>query len=164
VNLATNISSLSTGGGGIEQNIGLAAEYYKFAAEHGHPEGALNYGCCLRLLGRWKVPDRSSDFCANPPSGDSFAHDFIACLDEPGLLTADSPELLALMARFKELIASKTNHSTPPVKLREKSKLGEGDSLAALKSARTPQQNQLIEHEADMLKTLKHPFIRETNF
>jgi TPR repeat protein len=60
-------------GGGVQQNIGLASEYSRFAADRGHPEDQLNYRHCLRLLGRWEVLDRSSEDSAHPPSHDDLA-------------------------------------------------------------------------------------------
>jgi TPR repeat protein len=45
----------------VQQNLEIAAEHYKFAAERGHLEANLNRARFLRLLGRWKPPDRSSE-------------------------------------------------------------------------------------------------------
>jgi hypothetical protein len=129
-------------GCGVQQDIELAAEDYKFAGDHGHSEAQWNYEFLIVF----------SNFCPINPSDDSLTNDFIACLEEPGFLTTDYTELLASIARFKGSITSQANHFTPPANLQEKSELGKGDSS---------QQNQLFEHEADMLKTLKHPFILE---
>jgi serine/threonine protein kinase len=52
----------------VNQNIESAAEYYKLAADGGHPEADQNYRRCLRLLGRWTVPDRSSAASEPKPS------------------------------------------------------------------------------------------------
>jgi hypothetical protein len=54
-------------GRGVNQNIEMAAEYYKRASDYGHSEAAQNYQRCLRLLGRWDVPDRSSNVSEEKP-------------------------------------------------------------------------------------------------
>jgi hypothetical protein len=47
------------------------------------PEGELNYGRCLRLLGRWDLLDRSSLPTCNPPSDNCLAGLFFNCLKSP---------------------------------------------------------------------------------
>jgi hypothetical protein len=164
---ASNLEFCLEHGCGVEQHIELVADYYQFAADHGHSEAQLNYHRCLRLLRRWKVPDRSSDFCGNPPSDDSLASDFIACLEEP----SGSIELLASIARFRDSIAAKTRQFTSSAKLLSEIRLGEGDSsvvtlirdpdgnLSVMKLAKTSNEDKLIEHEAKLLKALRHPLI-----
>jgi TPR repeat protein len=65
---ANNLGFCLEHGRGVDQNIKLAANYYKLAADRGHPEADLNYRRCMRLLGRWSVPDRSSQVSAQMPS------------------------------------------------------------------------------------------------
>jgi hypothetical protein len=38
------------------QNIEIAAEYYKFAADRDHPKAKLNYLRYLRLPRQWETP------------------------------------------------------------------------------------------------------------
>jgi hypothetical protein len=35
-----------------------------------HPEAKGNCACCLRLLGQWEPPNRSSETVSHPPSAD----------------------------------------------------------------------------------------------
>jgi TPR repeat protein len=46
----------------------LAAEWYKRAADRGHPEAAMNYRRCLRVLDRSTVPGRSSAVSEQKPA------------------------------------------------------------------------------------------------
>jgi TPR repeat protein len=55
-------------GVGIQANIDLAADHYKRAADGGHPEAAVNSRRCLRLLGRWTIPGRSSAVSEQKPT------------------------------------------------------------------------------------------------
>jgi hypothetical protein len=92
---ANNLGFCLEHGRGVEQDIRLAAEYYKSAADRGHSEGGLNYRRCLRLLGRWDPPDRSSQVSVHPPSNDWLTNLFLDCLKEPEALGSASAELIA---------------------------------------------------------------------
>jgi hypothetical protein len=50
--------------------------------DRGHPEGELNYRCCLRLLGRWDLLRRSPPPTCTPPSDDCLAVLFLDCLKD----------------------------------------------------------------------------------
>jgi hypothetical protein len=54
-------------GRGVKQDIALATLYYKRASDLGHPEADINYRRCLRLVGQWIVPDRSSNVSEQKP-------------------------------------------------------------------------------------------------
>jgi TPR repeat protein len=76
-------------GSGVEQNIELAAEYSNFAADHNYAEVEQSHAHCLRLLGRWEVPDRSGVVAAHPREIDHFTALFADCLDDPELQDDD---------------------------------------------------------------------------
>jgi TPR repeat protein len=65
---ANNIGFCPEHGRGVREDIGLASEYHKFAADQGDADAAVNYRRSLRLLGRWSIPDQSSDVALHPPS------------------------------------------------------------------------------------------------
>jgi TPR repeat protein len=67
---ANNLGFCLEHGRGVRQNIAVAAEWYKFARDHGHPEGEVNYQRCLRLLGQWTIPDRSTRIVDDPRPDD----------------------------------------------------------------------------------------------
>jgi TPR repeat protein len=98
---ANNLGFCLEHGRGVEQDIQLAAQYYKSAADRGHPEGRLNYCHCLRLLGRWNPPDRSSQVTVQPPSNDFLAGLFFDCLKEPEALESASAEIIDSIQRLR---------------------------------------------------------------
>jgi TPR repeat protein len=72
---------------GVEQNIEMAIKYYKFAADRGHSEAELNHNRCLRLLGEWEPPDRSSEIVSRPPSVDRLSELFRDSFDQCPFVT-----------------------------------------------------------------------------
>jgi hypothetical protein len=68
---ANNFGFCLEHGRGVRQNIEMAAEYYQLAANRRHPEAEQNRRRCLRLLGRWTVPDRSREASEQKPSLES---------------------------------------------------------------------------------------------
>jgi hypothetical protein len=65
---ANNFGFCLEHGRGVPQNIAEAAKYYKLASDRGHSEAAQNHRRCLRLLGRWPMPDRSRKISEQKPS------------------------------------------------------------------------------------------------
>jgi TPR repeat protein len=70
---------------GVEQDIEAAAEWYRFAHNNGHLESELKCLHCLRILGHWHVPDRSSWIVDSRPLDDQNAHLFIDCLKDSNI-------------------------------------------------------------------------------
>jgi TPR repeat protein len=85
---ANNLSSCFEHGHGIQQNIEPATQWYRFTADHNHPEGKVNYPRCFRLLSRWVVPDRSSRIADDPRLGD-VGQLFIAGVDDNNSVSAN---------------------------------------------------------------------------
>jgi TPR repeat protein len=169
---ANNFGFCLEHGSGVERDIEMATEYYKFAADEGHSEAKLNYNRCLRLLGEWEPSDRSSEIVSHPPSFDHLSHIFRDFLNHPELLDADGRRLFNSFERLKaqSIIPIISNRS--PVKWNP-NELGSGDSsavklsldskplLLAVKTSLNPNLAELVQREADSLKTLKHPLILE---
>jgi TPR repeat protein len=157
---ANNLGFCLEHGRGVQQNIRLAAEYYKLAADRGHPEGELNYRRCLRLLGRWEVPDRSSDVSAHPPSHDDLAHQFIDCLKEPHALHGVASEFLTSIEQLHASMATQTHLHPAAAKLDPGSDLGPGHTsivrlarsqegtLVAVKTSVNQRSIEVIQREA----------------
>jgi TPR repeat protein len=170
---ANNLGFCLEHGRGVKQDINLAAEYYKFAANRGHPEADLNYRRCLRFLGQWKAPDRSSDVSANPPSNQQLASLFIDCLKEPEALNGSASEIFASIDRFRVRQEAVTNFCVRTAEWSAESELGRGKAsvvrlkrspegtLEAVKTSETPLGSQLIRREAAIHKKLKHPLVLE---
>jgi TPR repeat protein len=79
----------------------MAAEYYGIAAERGHSEAKLNRARCMRLLGQWEPPDRSSESVSHPPSPDRLSEIFRSFLQNPEPLDDDGRRLLSSLQRMK---------------------------------------------------------------
>jgi hypothetical protein len=168
---ASNLGFCLEHGRGVKPNIGLAAEYYKFVADHGYPEGDLNYRRCLRLLGRWDAPDRSSDISAHPPSHDDLSRQFIDCLKEPDALHGVAPEVLASIERFKVSTATQADFHLAAVGLDLGSDLGRGctsivslgryqkRTLVAVKAAINTRSAAFMKREASIHRKLSHPLV-----
>jgi hypothetical protein len=158
-------------GRGVQQNIGLAAEYYKFAADRGHPEGKLNYQRCLRLLGRWEVPDRSSDVSAHPPSHDDLAHQFIDCPKDPDALHGVASESLTSIEQLKASMTTQTHLHPAAAELDARSDFGRGDTsvvrharcqegtLVAVKTSVIQGSIAMIQREAAIHRKLNHSLV-----
>jgi TPR repeat protein len=84
----------------------LAAKYYGFAAERGHPEAKLNRARCMRLLGRWDPLDRSSESVSHSPSPDCLTEVFRPFLENPRPLYDDGRRLLRSLQRMKAAAAA----------------------------------------------------------
>jgi TPR repeat protein len=160
---ANNLGFCLEHGRGVKQNIESAAECYKFASDHGHPEGELNYRRCLRILGQWTVPDRSSRIADSRPLDDHFTHLFIDCHDDPNA----SPELIDSIERLKPSIKNSPGVTAKLVW----GELGCGDSgivtlaaeskgnLIAVKTSSNSRIIEMIRREVTVLKTLNHPLV-----
>jgi TPR repeat protein len=96
---ANNLGFCLEHGIGVKQDIEAAAECYKFAHNNGHLEADLNHRRCLRILGQWDVPDRSSRIVDSRPLDDHFAHLFMDCLKDPNM----NPVLIAFIQRLKTM-------------------------------------------------------------
>jgi hypothetical protein len=169
---ANNFGFCLEHGRGVEQDIEMAAEYYKFASDHGHSEAKLNHKRCLRLLGSWEPPDRSSDIVSHPPSVDFLCKLFGDFLENPKPLDDDDRRLLSSFDRLR-------TPTEMPVISRSLTvewvldEIGSGDSsvvklsfdskskLTAVKTSSNPKYAKLIQRESAILKTLKHPLIVE---
>jgi TPR repeat protein len=117
---------------GLQSNLVLAAHYYQQSALH--PEADLNYRRCLRLLGRWEVPNRSSDVSANPLSNHQLASLFIDCLKEPEALNGRTSELFASIDCFQAKQEAMTNFCVRSAEWSEESEVrGEESSIVKLK-------------------------------
>jgi hypothetical protein len=155
---ANNFGFCLEHGRGVEHNFELAAKYYKLAADRGHPEAQLNHARCLRLLGRWQPPDRSSEFASTCPSPARLTELFRESCENPGPLDSDGLRLLDSLERLK---------SPPPVRgapsgsgvawTSVKVSLDSRTDLIAVKTARKGD----CMREAAILKGLKHPLVVE---
>jgi TPR repeat protein len=160
-------------GRGVEQYIQFAAEYYRFAADHGHSEGGLNYRHCLRLLGRWDPPDCFSQVSVRPPSKDCLAKLLVNCLKEPKALDRASLELIASIERLKSSVSAEAKLQVRTVTWSTRSEFGRGDSsvvtlvrspegiLLSVKAAETSRDVELIKREIAIHTKFKHPLILE---
>jgi hypothetical protein len=119
----------------------------------------LNYRRCLRILGRWTVPDRSSWIADSRPSDDHFARLFVDSPKDPDT----NPELIASIQQLvsisndlqltPETVDSKlTPEPFPIVTLRAKSDV----SLIIVKS---PKSQSAVEQETTILKQMNHPLV-----
>jgi hypothetical protein len=80
------------------------AEWYKFARDHGYPEGEVNYQRCLRLLGQWTVPDRSTQIMDDPGS-DDLVQQFIAAVEDSASADRAGTDLVTSIQRLKNTTA-----------------------------------------------------------
>jgi TPR repeat protein len=164
---ANNLGFCLEHGRGVRQDIKSAAEWYRFAADHNHPEGEMNYQRCLRLLGHWNVPDRSSRISDHPQS-DDLARLFIACVDEEDLISADraNADLVASIERLKE---QSIEWARPQAEW-DGWELARGNSIVmltkdsevqftAVKSARALGVEESIQREINILKMINHPLV-----
>jgi hypothetical protein len=170
---ANNLGFCLEHGRGVERDIQLAANDYKYAADRGHPEGDLNYRRCLRLLGRWDPPDRSSQVTVQPPPDDHLADPFIDCLKEPEALNGASTELIASIERWRTSRSEETKAQVRTAQWNVRSELGRGGMsvarlahdpegiLSAVKFSATLRGVQQIQRENTIHKRLKHPLILE---
>jgi TPR repeat protein len=164
---ANNIGFCLEHGRCVTQNIKLAAQYYKFAADCGHAEALINYRRCLRLFGKWEIPDRSNAASRNPPSRDDLAKAVIACLDDRRQFDAGCDELIASIQRLKLSRLPPTPELEPAVEQLDGTELWRSESavvrlaratdgsLTAVKTA----AEGLIEREAAIHRELNHPLI-----
>jgi serine/threonine protein kinase len=150
----------------------MAAEYYKFASDQGHPEAKLNHARCLRLLGRWQPPDRSSKPVSHPTSLDRLSEMFRGFLDNPDPQDSDARRLLSCFERARAstpipVISTSLDLEwvQDPIRSGDSSvvtfALDSQSHLTAVKTALSPDHADLIRREAAILKTLKHPLILE---
>jgi serine/threonine protein kinase len=121
----------------------------------------LNYRRCLRILGQWTVPNRSSEIDDRLNKDDHFADLFLNCLNDPNL----NPQLIASLQQLKDI---RTNNPSVTVKWKG-GLLVEGSSsdvmfeedsngsLRVIKAAVDFEGNELIRKEIAVLKTLNHP-------
>jgi TPR repeat protein len=168
---ANNFGFCLEHGRGVQQNIGLASEYYKLAADCGHPEGDLNYHRCLRLLGKWEVPNRSSDVSAHPPSHDELARLFIDCHKDPDALHGVAPEFLTSIEQLNDSMTTKTHLHLEAAELDPRSDLERGvtsvvrlarsqeGTLVAVKTSIDRRTTVLNQREAAIHKKLNHPLV-----
>jgi TPR repeat protein len=164
---ANNFGFCLEHGRGVQQDFAMAAEYYGFAANRGHPDGAANRARCLRLLGRWEPPDRSSDSVSHS-APDRLCEIFRDLCDGPGPTDDDGRSFAMALRRLKTF--------TPSISvLQEVKSIGDenasGDSsivkltidseLApiAVKTAKNAACVALIFREAAILERLKHPLV-----
>jgi hypothetical protein len=103
--MARTISASASSTADVKQDIEAAAQCYKFARDHGHPEGEINYRRCRRVLGEWDGSDRSSRISNNTSADVDWPAHFIACLDDRDA----SAELLASLERLKGEMAGLTD-------------------------------------------------------
>jgi TPR repeat protein len=160
---------------GVQQNIEMAAQYYRFAADRGHREAKVNLARCMRLLGRWNPPDRSSDSVSHSPSPDRLSEIFRPFLESPAPLDCDERRLLCSLQRIKTATAAANAIPIPasPAPAWVGDEIGRGDSSVvrialdsesnpiAVKTAKNADCAELIHREAAILKALKHPLILE---
>jgi serine/threonine protein kinase len=146
------------------QNIEAAAEWYRIAADLGHAEGEVNYQRCLRLLGRWAIPDRSSSI-ADRLKSDDLARDFLTAVEDPVAADQAGTELVASIERLKdamvecagpraEWVGGELVHENSHVVLAK-----DREEFIAVKTAAVPGVKESIRHEIDILKTLNHPLV-----
>jgi TPR repeat protein len=149
---------------GVRQNIEAAAGWYRFAADGGHPEGEVNYQRCLRLLGQWKVPDRSA-CVADRPRPDNMTRLFLATLEDSVAADHASAELVASIKQLKDATAECAKPSAEWVGC----ELAHGNSnivltkdreeFMAVKTAAVPDAKESIQREIGILKTVNHPLV-----
>jgi TPR repeat protein len=167
---ANNLGFCLEHGRGVRRDIRLGADCYKFAADHGHVEAVLNYQRCLRLLGRWEVPDRSFDLSLSAPAREDLAEQFIVSLDDSGQFGSESDglELRASIERFKRsqtagFLAAKKCALAPVIGRSGSSVLTLAECadgvLAVVKTATKQSGAQRISREAAIHKTVNHPLV-----
>jgi serine/threonine protein kinase len=133
----------------------MAAEYYKRAADCGHAEAEQNYQRCLRLLGFWSVPDRSSAVSEQKPRFEE-------------IYVVDGDELNQSLQEFAEI----KQMNVPMNKWSMKGNLGQSKfSVVKLvedqerkvkrvvKTLESGQHKQDLERECSIHKQLNHPLI-----
>jgi serine/threonine protein kinase len=168
---ANNFGFCLEHGRGVEQNFELAGDYYRFAADRGHPEAKLNHARCLRLLGRWEPPDRSSDSVSHPPSPDCLSEIFRDFCQSPAPRAAgDDARLLNQLARLKN-VAPAVWESSEVAWVPDRIESGKSSVVKfavdsesnpiAVKIAKNPKCAELIRPEAAILEGLKHPLVLE---
>jgi TPR repeat protein len=142
-------------GRGVAQNIELAAEYYGRAADCGHPEAEQNYQRCLRLLGLWRVPDRSSVCSEQKP-----------VFEETQVIEVDPwSQSLKAFAETRQLVTSIDGWNLGGiVGQRERSvvKLAEDQERKLKRAVKIPRGDKSIpyfERESSIHKQLNHPLI-----
>jgi serine/threonine protein kinase len=142
-------------GRGVCQNIELAAEYYKRAADCGHPEAEQNYQRCLRLLGRWNVPDRSSIVSEEKPSFDERKIEGADRVTSSLKMFAETKQSIQSMKswRFGEQI---WEDRFSVVKLAEDP---QRKVKRAVKTIRSSMNIRYLKRESSFLARLNHPLI-----
>jgi hypothetical protein len=157
-------------GRSVEQNSEMASKYYKFASDCGHFEAKLNHSRCLRLLGQWEPPNRSSEIVSHPPSLEYLSDIFHDFLKDPNPLNDDSRRLLNSFERLKTPTTIPVISKSSTIEWHP-DELGKGDSsvvklcldsksvLTAVKTLWAQDYVDLIQREASILKRLKHPLI-----
>jgi serine/threonine protein kinase len=136
---------------GVQQNIAIAAEYYRFAANRSHSEGNLDYKGCLRLVDRWESPDRKFETVSHPVSVDRFCdifHRFLQNTEPPD----DDPHRLLRLLRTPFISISISS----VVELLA-NEIWRKDSFVVTLSLYAG----ILRRKAAILKKLKHPFILE---
>jgi serine/threonine protein kinase len=127
----------------------------------------MNYQHCLRLLGNWNVPDRSSRI-SDHPQLDEMAGLFIAAVDEEDSFSADlgNADLVAAIERLKRQIPECPG---PKAELKSCEHASENSivvltkdpegRIIAMKTANNSKAKEAIDREIKILKTMNHPLI-----
>jgi serine/threonine protein kinase len=161
---ANNLGFCFEHGRGVCQNIESAAEWYRFAADHNHPEGEMNYQRCLRLLGDWHIPDRSFSI-ADQPRSDDLRRKFHTAVEDSVAADCAGAELVAAIRRLKNETAECPVSRTEWIDIR----VAQGNStvvfekdcegFTAIKTAAVPVVNESLQREIAILKRLNHPLV-----
>jgi hypothetical protein len=167
---ASNFGLCLEHGRGVEQSIQMGSEYYRFAADHGRPEAKFNYTHCLRLLGEWKLPERSSEVVSHPTSVDYLSEIFGHFLKKPEPLDDDGRRMLNSYDQLKAptvipIISTSSAVESVPNQMERGSSsvvrfsLDVKLNLSLVKTSLTPNHAELVRREASIFKTLKHSLI-----
>jgi TPR repeat protein len=148
---ANNFGFCLEHGRGVKQDILNAAKYYKIASDGGHSEADLNYRRCLRLLGRWDVPDRSSDvsvqqsFDPTPPNNTHFKSSKIP-VNELDHLRSSALESEVDICEGSSAFVTFTHDRIT-------------NDKHAVKTSRHYGMDSIFEREVAILKSLNHPLV-----
>jgi TPR repeat protein len=161
-NGANNLGFCLEHGRSVKADIESAAECYKFAWDCGHLDGELNYRRCLRILGRWEVPDRSSRIADHRSADDRLAQLFINCADDSNT----NPKLAASIRRFKATLSPGPGLNvecigmvSPGPSTAVKLVAALDGTLTAVKTCTDERAAESIRREAAILGARKHPLV-----
>jgi hypothetical protein len=154
---ANNFGICLEHGRGVEENIEMASEYYKFAADQGHSEAKLNFKRCLRLLDPWESPNRPSEifsgFLKDPKPSDEDSRRLLSSFEQ--LKTPTKIPVISNSFKVNWIPIEIESGDSSVVKLTLDSKSG----LIAAKTSKTPNHAEFIRWEVFIHKTFKHPLI-----